>query len=106
MHFHRTICMRHWNAQQPGGQGLASEFDLYFKVLSTEAKEVLSPTNVHRSQLIILYSTHSRSRKSHVLPKAQQYVLVFIEWLTLTETTSQRKATKLAMKAGIVQSIK
>ena len=32
--------MIHWNAQQPGGQGLASEFDLYFKALSAEAKEV------------------------------------------------------------------
>ena len=32
--------MRHWNALQPGGQGLASEFDAYFKTLSDTDKEV------------------------------------------------------------------
>ncbi|KAH9039920.1 hypothetical protein EDB84DRAFT_1020222 [Lactarius hengduanensis] len=35
----RNICMRHWNELQPGGQGLASEFDVYFKTLSDTDKE-------------------------------------------------------------------
>ncbi|KAI9445310.1 hypothetical protein H4582DRAFT_908008 [Lactarius indigo] len=35
----RNICMRHWNKLQPGGQGLASEFDAYFKTLSDTDKE-------------------------------------------------------------------
>ena len=54
MYIHRNICMIHWNAQQPGGQGLASEFDAYFKALSVEAKEVLSIANTRETVLIML----------------------------------------------------
>ena len=32
--------MRHWNEQQPGGQGLAADFETYFKNLSGADKEV------------------------------------------------------------------
>lgn len=32
--------MRHWNTQQLGGQGLAADFDKYFKALSKEEKKV------------------------------------------------------------------
>ena len=32
--------MRHWNGLQSGGQGLASDFDAYFKTLSDMDKEV------------------------------------------------------------------
>ncbi|KAF8267032.1 hypothetical protein EI94DRAFT_87120 [Lactarius quietus] len=35
----RNVCMRHWNSQQPGGQGLAADFDAYFKALSKEDRE-------------------------------------------------------------------
>lgn len=35
----RNICMRHWNTQQSGGQGLAFDFNKYFKALSKEEKE-------------------------------------------------------------------
>jgi hypothetical protein len=31
--------MHHWNELEPGGQGLASEFDAYFKTLSDIDKE-------------------------------------------------------------------
>ena len=36
--------MRHWNELQPGGQGLASEFSVYFKTLSDSDKEVSLPS--------------------------------------------------------------
>jgi hypothetical protein len=36
----RNICMRRWNEKQPGGQGLVSEFDVYFKNLSEADKNV------------------------------------------------------------------
>lgn len=32
--------MRDWNAKQSGGQGLAADFDTYFKALSDTDKEV------------------------------------------------------------------
>ncbi|KAH8978325.1 hypothetical protein EDB86DRAFT_2994571 [Lactarius hatsudake] len=35
----KNICMRQWNEQQPGGQGLATDFDAYFKGLSDADKE-------------------------------------------------------------------
>ncbi|KAH9007788.1 hypothetical protein EDB84DRAFT_1447321 [Lactarius hengduanensis] len=35
----RNICMRHWNEEQPGGQGPLSEFDVYFKSLTDAGKE-------------------------------------------------------------------
>ncbi|KAI9448322.1 hypothetical protein H4582DRAFT_2051808 [Lactarius indigo] len=35
----RNICMRQWNATQPGGQGLLCEFESYFKTLSEADKE-------------------------------------------------------------------
>ncbi|KAI9465901.1 hypothetical protein BJY52DRAFT_1220611 [Lactarius psammicola] len=35
----KNICMRQWNEQQPGGQGLAANFDVYFKGLSDADKE-------------------------------------------------------------------
>ncbi|KAH9021187.1 hypothetical protein EDB85DRAFT_2189822 [Lactarius pseudohatsudake] len=37
-HF-RNICMRHWNEEQPGGQGPLSEFNVYFKSLTDAGKE-------------------------------------------------------------------
>ncbi|KAI9435316.1 hypothetical protein H4582DRAFT_2059572 [Lactarius indigo] len=36
----KNICMRQWNATQPGGQGLLREFDSYFKTLSEADKEL------------------------------------------------------------------
>ena len=63
--------MRHWIMQQPGGQGLASEFHAYFRELSIDAREVRSAANTHKTVLITLCSTHSLSRKNHILPKAQ-----------------------------------
>ncbi|KAH8979543.1 hypothetical protein EDB92DRAFT_2107530 [Lactarius akahatsu] len=38
----KNICMRHWNKEQPGGQGPLSEFDVYFKSLTDADKEVRS----------------------------------------------------------------
>ncbi|KAH9025580.1 hypothetical protein EDB85DRAFT_2149662 [Lactarius pseudohatsudake] len=35
----RNICMRQWNEKQPGGQGLASDFDAHFKSLTDAEKE-------------------------------------------------------------------
>ncbi|KAF8256431.1 hypothetical protein EI94DRAFT_1766954, partial [Lactarius quietus] len=35
----RNVCMRRWNKQQPGGQGLATDFDVYFKALTEAEKE-------------------------------------------------------------------
>lgn len=35
----RNICMHRWNEQQPGGQGLASDFDAYFRSLTDAEKE-------------------------------------------------------------------
>ncbi|KAH9061993.1 hypothetical protein EDB87DRAFT_1576079 [Lactarius vividus] len=35
----KNICMHQWNEQQPGGQGLAADFDTYFKRLSDADKE-------------------------------------------------------------------
>ncbi|KAH9009740.1 hypothetical protein EDB84DRAFT_1446127 [Lactarius hengduanensis] len=35
----RNICMCHWNEEQPGGQGLLLEFDVYFKSLTDADKE-------------------------------------------------------------------
>ncbi|KAH9009745.1 hypothetical protein EDB83DRAFT_2583229 [Lactarius deliciosus] len=35
----KNICMRQWNEKQPGGQGLAADFDTYFKGLSDTDKE-------------------------------------------------------------------
>lgn len=32
--------MRQWNERQPGGQGLAADFENYFKSLSSADKEV------------------------------------------------------------------
>ena len=37
--------MRHWNDKQPGGQGLLSDFNAYFKALSDNDKEVCRPRN-------------------------------------------------------------
>ncbi|KAI9431787.1 hypothetical protein H4582DRAFT_2062391 [Lactarius indigo] len=36
----KNICMRQWNATQPGGQGLLRKFDSYFKTLSEADKEL------------------------------------------------------------------
>ncbi|KAH9050572.1 hypothetical protein EDB87DRAFT_1583277 [Lactarius vividus] len=35
----RNICMHQWNEQQPSSQGLATDFDMYFKRLSDTDKE-------------------------------------------------------------------
>ncbi|KAH9010693.1 hypothetical protein EDB85DRAFT_2160916 [Lactarius pseudohatsudake] len=35
----KNICIRQWNEWQPGGQGLAADFDAYFKGLSDTDKE-------------------------------------------------------------------
>ncbi|KAH9014396.1 hypothetical protein EDB84DRAFT_1443870 [Lactarius hengduanensis] len=35
----RVVCMRRWNELQPGGQGLASDFEEYFKALTKADKE-------------------------------------------------------------------
>ncbi|KAH9046593.1 hypothetical protein EDB87DRAFT_1671593 [Lactarius vividus] len=35
----RNVCMRRWNELQPGGQGLASDFEEYFKALTDVDKE-------------------------------------------------------------------
>ena len=35
--------MRHWNEKQPGGQGLAVDFDIYFNSLNDASKEVKFP---------------------------------------------------------------
>ncbi|KAH9160708.1 hypothetical protein EDB89DRAFT_2081473 [Lactarius sanguifluus] len=35
----KNFCMYQWNEQQPGGQGLAADFDVYFKGLSDMDKE-------------------------------------------------------------------
>ncbi|KAI9433188.1 hypothetical protein H4582DRAFT_2061227 [Lactarius indigo] len=35
----KNICMRQWNATQPGGQGLLREFESYFKTLLEANKE-------------------------------------------------------------------
>ncbi|KAH9007985.1 hypothetical protein EDB85DRAFT_2165047 [Lactarius pseudohatsudake] len=37
----KNICMRQWNGTQPGGQGLLSEFESYFKTLSEPFKKEL-----------------------------------------------------------------
>ncbi|KAH9007492.1 hypothetical protein EDB84DRAFT_1572818 [Lactarius hengduanensis] len=37
----KNICMRQWNGTQPGGQGLLSEFESYFKTLSEPVKKEL-----------------------------------------------------------------
>ena len=37
---HRGICMQHWNQGQPGGQGLATDFEVYYKNLSEAEKQV------------------------------------------------------------------
>ena len=90
------------------------EFDVYFKALSFEAKEVLSVATTRGTVLIALYSTHSLSRRSRVLPKAQRYVLVtttqlVITQLVITELVSQRKAlqkaAKLAAKVDVARSV-
>ncbi|KAF8266304.1 hypothetical protein EI94DRAFT_1701843 [Lactarius quietus] len=36
----KNICMQRWNELQPGGQGLADDFDLYFKMLTEANKEL------------------------------------------------------------------
>ena len=52
----RNICMRHWNEAQPGGQGLLTEFELYFKSLSRAATEVRPPSNVfHPFKVLFLF---------------------------------------------------
>ena len=51
------------------------------------------------------YFTHSLSRRSRVLPKAQRYVLIITMQLMITELMSQRKAAKLVAKIDIARSI-
>jgi hypothetical protein len=78
MHLSRNISMRHWNAQQAGGQGLAADFDAYFKTLSHKDKEVMWIHWHPRSQSTLTTppSTRSLSRKSCALSKALLYVLI------------------------------
>ena len=37
---HRSICMQHWNEQQPRGQGLLANFEVHYKNLSEAEKQV------------------------------------------------------------------
>ncbi|KAH9050837.1 hypothetical protein EDB87DRAFT_1669233 [Lactarius vividus] len=45
----RNVCMRRWNELQPGGQGLASDFEEYFKALTDIDKEEPVVKLIHRS---------------------------------------------------------
>ena len=38
----RSICMQDWNKHQPGGQGLAADFEVYYKKLSEAERQVRS----------------------------------------------------------------
>jgi hypothetical protein len=70
--------MRHWNTQQSGGQGLAFDFNKYFKALSKEEKEVRGqlPAYTPQSMLTTPRSIRSLSREKCTLLKALQYVLI------------------------------
>ncbi len=67
----RNICMRHWNAHQPGGQGLLVDFDKHFKALSSEDKEVWSssqntPVNANHSILGHITAFHERTARRSI----------------------------------------
>ena len=49
----RNFCMRRWNKAQPGGQGLLTDFEQYFKSLSMAATEVRPSSNVFHPFKII-----------------------------------------------------
>lgn len=38
--YYRSVCMRNWNEHQPGGQGLAADFEVYYKNLSEAERQV------------------------------------------------------------------
>ena len=61
----RNICMRRWNEAQPGGQGLLTEFELYFKSLSMAATEVRPPSNVfHPFKVLFLFKKELRGAQT------------------------------------------
>jgi hypothetical protein len=43
--------MWHWNELQPGGQGLAADFNLYFRSLNDANKEVHFPDHVYITRI-------------------------------------------------------
>ena len=57
--------MRRWNEAQPGGQGFLTDFELYFKSLSTAATEVRPSSNVfHTSKVICLFKKELRGAQT------------------------------------------
>jgi hypothetical protein len=62
-HLYRNVCMRHWIEKQPDGQGLAADFDEYFKRLSEHDKEVCYvPTDSDKGLSDILVISLSRKK--------------------------------------------
>lgn len=65
----KNISMRQWNEWQPGGQGLATDFDAYFKGLSDAEKEVPSFTQTHDHTDIGLLPHTQPFKRTCALPK-------------------------------------
>ncbi|KAI9434751.1 hypothetical protein BJY52DRAFT_1231120 [Lactarius psammicola] len=61
----RNICMCHWNEQQPGGQGLTTDFDIHFKGLSKEDKEPFQ-TAMHIAQGVARKAKTAAKKASEV----------------------------------------
>ncbi|KAH9056348.1 hypothetical protein EDB87DRAFT_1687567 [Lactarius vividus] len=62
----KNICMHQWNEQQPGGQGLAADFDTYFKRLSDADKEPFKMEM--RTAQAVVRKTKTTSKKPSETP--------------------------------------
>ncbi|KAH9071370.1 hypothetical protein EDB83DRAFT_2313448, partial [Lactarius deliciosus] len=59
----KNICMRHWNEEQPGGQGPLSEFDVYFKSLTDADKEHLMLLKPFKKEQRNVQATARKAKK-------------------------------------------
>ncbi|KAH9174183.1 hypothetical protein EDB89DRAFT_1904676 [Lactarius sanguifluus] len=67
----KNVCMRHWNELQPGGQGLASEFEEYFEALSDSDKKPFKKEMriIQLANLVTIpFRTHFPIKREHAEP--------------------------------------
>ncbi|KAH9051278.1 hypothetical protein EDB87DRAFT_1666329 [Lactarius vividus] len=66
----RNICMRRWNEKQPGGKGLASDFDAHFKSLTDAEKEPF------RQEMLSIRGAASRRKAKTAATKTSEVATV------------------------------
>ncbi|KAH9022418.1 hypothetical protein EDB84DRAFT_1441230 [Lactarius hengduanensis] len=80
----KGVCMRRWNELQPGGQGLASDFEEYFKALTKADKEPFKK----EMRIIQLANTTSTQRYSSTQRYHQLWLVLDVNHAVQVERES------------------